>query len=75
MEIAAWLRGLGLEQYASAFAQNDIGPDLLPTLTAEELKEIGIASLGHRRRLLEAIAALRPQPAAARQWRVGYSKY
>ncbi len=64
MDIAAWLRGLGLEQYAPAFAQNDIGPDLLPSLTAEELKEIGIASLGHRRRLLEAIAALRPAPAA-----------
>src|SRR6516165_8617756 len=64
MDIAAWLRGLGLEQYAPAFAQNDIGPDLLPSLTAEELKEIGIASLGHRRRLLEAIAALRPAPTA-----------
>jgi predicted ATPase/class 3 adenylate cyclase len=53
-----------LEQYAPAFAQNDIGPELLPSLTAEELKEIGIASLGHRRRLLEATAALRPAPAA-----------
>ena len=53
---------------APAFAQNDIGPDLLPSLTAEELKEIGIASLGHRRRLLEAIAALRPAPAADSRW-------
>ena len=60
MDIAEWLRTMGLGQYASAFAENDIGPDLLPSLTPEELKEIGVASLGHRRRLLEAIAALRP---------------
>ena len=65
MDVAEWLRTLGLEQYASAFRQNDIGADLLPTLTAEELKELGVASLGHRRRLLEAIAALRPAVAAA----------
>ena len=62
MDIAGWLRTLGLEQYAPAFAQNDIGPDLLPSLTAEDLKDLGIASVGHRRRLLEAIAALRPAP-------------
>ena len=48
MDIAEWLRGLGLEEYASAFAQNHIGPELLPTLRAEELKEIGVASFGHR---------------------------
>src|SRR6516165_3955508 len=64
MDITAWVRGLGLEEYAPGYAENDNGPDLLPSLTAEELKEIGIASLGHRRRLLEAIAALRPAPAA-----------
>ena len=64
MDVAEWLRTLGLEQYSTAFRQNDIGPDLLPSLTAEELKELGVASLGHRRRLLEAIAALRPTLAA-----------
>jgi class 3 adenylate cyclase len=64
MDVAEWLRTLGLEQYSTAFRQNDIGPDLLPTLSAEELKELGVASLGHRRRLLEAIAALRPVVAA-----------
>lgn len=58
MDVAEWLRSLGLEQYATAFRQNDISPDLLPTLTAEELKELGVVSLGHRRRLLQAIADL-----------------
>jgi class 3 adenylate cyclase len=65
MDVAEWLRTLGLEQYAPAFRQNDISVDLLPTLTAEELKELGVASLGHRRRLLQGIAALRPTPDAA----------
>ena len=63
MDVAAWLRGLGLEEYAPRFAENHIGPDLLPSLTAEDLKELGIASIGHRRRLLDAIAALRAAPA------------
>jgi class 3 adenylate cyclase/predicted ATPase len=60
MDISEWLRKLGLEQYATAFRQNDISPDLLPTLSDEDLKELGVASLGHRRRLLQAVAALRP---------------
>jgi class 3 adenylate cyclase len=59
MDVADWLKGLGLEQYAPAFEQNHIGPDLLPSLTAEDLKDLGVLSVGHRRRLLEAIAALR----------------
>ncbi|HYM03125.1 MAG TPA: adenylate/guanylate cyclase domain-containing protein [Stellaceae bacterium] len=60
----AWLRGLGLEQYAQAFAEHDIGADLLGDLTAEDLKELGVRSLGHRKRLLAAIAALSaPRPA------------
>src|ERR1700749_1892479 len=59
MDIGAWLRELGLEQYEAAFCENDVDAKLLPTLTADDLKEIGIASFGHRRRLLEAIAALR----------------
>src|SRR5260370_42078185 len=65
MDVAEWLRTLGLEQYAPAFRQNDIGADLLPSLTADNLKELGVASVGHRVRLMEAIAALRPAPAAA----------
>jgi predicted ATPase/class 3 adenylate cyclase len=65
MDIADWLHGLGLEQYAPAFAQNHIRPELLPSLTAEDLKDLGVTSVGHRRRLLEAIAALRAPPSAA----------
>jgi class 3 adenylate cyclase/tetratricopeptide (TPR) repeat protein len=59
VEVADWLRKLGLEQYEAAFRENDVDGELLPTLTANELKEIGVTSLPHRRRLLEAIAALR----------------
>jgi class 3 adenylate cyclase/predicted ATPase len=58
-DLDRWLGGLGLEQYAAAFAENAIDMDMLAALTAEDLKEIGVAALGHRKRLLEAIAALR----------------
>lgn len=51
-----FLAALGLERYAQAFEDNDIDPDLLPELTAEDLKDIGVASLGHRKRILAAIA-------------------
>src|SRR5919199_1543217 len=59
MDIAGWLRGLGLEQYAVAFRANDIDADVLPELTAEDLIGLGVSSIGHRRKLLAAIAALR----------------
>ena len=59
MDIAAWLRGLGLEQYDRAFRDNDIDAEILPQLTAEDLVGLGITSIGHRRKLLAAIAALR----------------
>ncbi len=65
MDVTEWLRSLRLEQYAPAFAQNHISPELLPSLTADDLKELGIASLGHRRAILAAIAGLRAGPAAA----------
>ena len=58
MDIAAWLRGLGLEQYESAFRTNDVDSQVLPRLTAEDLISIGVTSVGHRRRLLDAIVAL-----------------
>ena len=65
MNVAAWLRGLGLERYAPAFRDNDIDGDVLRRLTAEDLRELGVASVGHRRRLLDAIAAFdAPTPAA-----------
>src|SRR6516164_4884639 len=59
MDVAAWLKGLGLERYAAAFRDNEIDWQVLPSLTADDLKDIGIAVVGHRRRLIEAIAALR----------------
>src|SRR5260221_408590 len=59
VDVGSWLRDLGLERYEAAFRENDVDGELLPTLTANELKEIGVTSLPHRRRLLEAIAALR----------------
>src|SRR5215469_12108388 len=58
MDVAAWLRGLGLDQYAQLFSDNDIDGEILCGMTAEDLKELGISSFGHRRRLLNAITAL-----------------
>jgi class 3 adenylate cyclase/predicted ATPase len=59
MDVAAWLRGLGLEQYAPAFRDNDVDGEVLPELTADDLISIGVTSVGHRRKLLAAIAAMR----------------
>src|SRR5262245_43100852 len=62
MDVAAWLRGLGLEQYGQLFRDNDIDGEILCGMTAEDLKELGISSFGHRRRLLNAITALGGEP-------------
>jgi hypothetical protein len=56
--IADWLEKLGLGQYAQRFAENDINVGILPHLTDQDLKELGVVSLGHRRQLLIAIAEL-----------------
>ena len=58
VDIAAWLHGLGLQQYEKAFRDNEIDAAVLPELTADDLREIGVVPIGHRRRLLDAIAAL-----------------
>src|SRR6202047_1837368 len=58
MDIAAWLQSLGLERYMPAFRDNDVDAEVLPKLTAEDLISIGVISVGHRRKLLEAIASL-----------------
>src|SRR6516165_5507811 len=63
IDIADWLRGLGLEQYAQLFRDNDIDGEILGGMNAEDLKELGISSFGHRRRLLNAITALGGAPA------------
>jgi hypothetical protein len=57
MDLAQWLDALGLAQYARAFADNDVDLAMLAQLDDADLKEIGVASLGHRKRLLAASAA------------------
>ena len=58
MDVRAWLEDHGLGQYAEAFASNDVDAEVLRTLTADDLKELGVASLGHRKKLLAAVADL-----------------
>jgi class 3 adenylate cyclase/tetratricopeptide (TPR) repeat protein len=58
MDIGGWLRGFGLERYEQAFRENEIDLRVLPELTADDLKELGVAAIGHRRLLLKAIADL-----------------
>src|ERR1700757_594979 len=67
MDVGSWLRSLGLGQYEAAFRANEIDETVLPSLTAEDLKELGVAALGHRRKLLDAIAALRTGESAKAQ--------
>ncbi len=76
-EIRRWLAELGLEAYADPFEQNDIDLDLACDLQDEDLKELGVASLGHRKRLLRGIVALKaartepPSPGAADATTIG----
>ena len=67
MDIGEWLRSLGLDRYEQAFRDNEIDLRVLPKLTADDLKELGVTAIGHRRLLLEAIAALSAEanPAAS----------
>jgi class 3 adenylate cyclase len=65
MDVAAWLQSLGLERYVPAFRDNDINAEVLPELTADDLIGLGVTSIGHRRRLLAAIAALGAAVSAA----------
>jgi class 3 adenylate cyclase len=57
MDLRAWLRSLGLEQYEAAFGENAIDLSVLPDLTDQDLEKLGVL-LGHRRKLLRAIAEL-----------------
>ena len=59
MDVVVWLRSLGLERYEAAFRENAITEKVLPRLTAEDLKDLGVSIVGHRRVLLDAIADLR----------------
>jgi len=57
MDVEVWLHGLGLGRYVTAFRDNEINWVVLPKLTADDLRDIGVTAVGHRRMLLEAIAA------------------
>ena len=63
-QVTEWLQSLGLSEYADRFAENDIDFSILPELTDQDLEKIGVASLGHRRKILKAIAALNGPTAA-----------
>ena len=69
MDVGNWLRGLGLSQYADAFEDNAVDAEILRDLTSDDLKDLGVALVGHRRKLLSAIAALAVETAV-----VTYSK-
>jgi hypothetical protein len=78
-----WLRSLGLGQYEAAFRENAIDDTVLPSLTAEDLKDLGVGIVGHHRKLLDAIASLRanasakapsPDAIAATDSRQGYRR-
>jgi class 3 adenylate cyclase/predicted ATPase len=64
MDIVVWLRSLGLGRYEAAFRDNEIDETVLPSLTAEDLKDLGVSVVGHRRKLLDAIGALRTDAGA-----------
>jgi class 3 adenylate cyclase len=75
MDLGDWLRSLDLERYEAAFREYEIDDTVLPNLTAEDLKDLGVSIVGHRRKLLDAITALRadtepktaPPPTSAAQ--------
>jgi len=58
IEIDQWLEDLGLSEYAETFAVNHVDFQLLPNLTSDDFKEMGVTSVGHRRKLLDAVVAL-----------------
>jgi len=66
MDVAVWLRGLGLERYEAAFRENDIDQEALTGLTAEDLKDLGVV-LASRRKLLAAIVAMQNNAAAPKE--------
>ena len=58
MDVAVWLRSLGLERYEAAFRESEIDETVLPSLAQGHLKQLGVTALGHRVKVLDAIAAL-----------------
>ncbi len=66
MDMVVWLRSLGLGKFEAAFRENEIDETVLPSLTHETLKELGVTAVGHRLKLLDAITALRATRAVSR---------
>ena len=64
MDVVVWLRSMGLGKYEAAFRENEIDETVLPSLTHETLKELGVTAVGHRLKLLDTIAALRNDASA-----------
>ena len=64
MDVGDWLRSLGLGQYHAAFRDNEIDGAVLSRLTVDDLKDLGVAAVGHRRKILSAIEELNPPSAA-----------
>ena len=64
MDIADWVQELGLERYEPVFRDNEIAAEVLPRLTAEDLTALGVTAVGHRRKILDAVAALRKEDVA-----------
>jgi hypothetical protein len=58
MDVGVWLRSLGLGQYEATFRDNEIDGAVLPRLTVDDLKELGVAVVGHRRKIMSAIEEL-----------------
>jgi class 3 adenylate cyclase len=65
MDVGEWLSGLGLGRYEANFRKDKIDADVLPQLTADDLKDIGVSTVGDRRRILAAIAALSGETASS----------
>src|SRR5262249_52402172 len=65
MDVGWWLRSLGLERYEAVFRDNAIDHTILSSLPADDLKDLGIGSVGHRRKLLDAIASMRSDASSA----------
>lgn len=66
MDVTKWLETLKLEEYSGAFRENDIDAEVLPDLTSDDLRDIGVAKIGHRRKLLKAISDLNEEPPSSR---------
>ena len=62
MDVGSWLRSLGLGQYEAAFRDNEIDGAVLPKLTVDDLKDLGVAAVGHRRKIMSAIEELNRRP-------------